>query len=119
MFLIQQKNSVPNPERFIGEYFTDQVITLHEVPMRISIDKEHRYLSLQFSKYEFPLTYIGDYVFEIIHENLCMDFSLGINGERMYFTKPKNPKSKVDEFVIYGVNLQGMTTFRRKNLKNK
>ena len=74
-------------------------------------------MSLQFSKYEFPLTYIGDYVFEIIHENLCMDFSLGINGERMYFTKPKNPKSKVDEFVIYGVNLQGMTTFRRKNLK--
>lgn len=119
LFLIQQKNPVSNPERFIGKYYTDEVVSLHEVPMKILIHKEHndthQYLSLQFSQYEFPLTYIGDYVFEIIHENLCTDFFLGINGERVYFTKPKKTKTQVDEFVIYGVSLSGMTTFRRRN----
>lgn len=120
-FLVQQNISVqsnPDPDNFTGEYFTDDLITLHKTPIYIKNHKESgtvQYLALQFLQFNFPLTYIGDYVFEIVYDHRCTDFPLGINGERLYFTKPKNPKSNVDEFVIYGINLPGMTTFHRKS----
>ena len=119
---MQQRTPVSNPERFIGEYYTDEVITLHNVAGKISKHKEendtHQHLLFTLERYEFPLTYIGDYVFEMIQENLCNNFFLGINGERIYFTKPKNPQDKVEEFVIYGIHLKGMATFRRKQKMN-
>lgn len=119
---LQQRTPVSNPERFIGEYYTDEVITLHNVAGKISKYKEendtHQHLLFTLERYEFPLTYIGDYVFEMIQENLCNNFFLGINGERIYFTKPKNPQDKVEEFVIYGIHLKGMATFRRKQKMN-
>lgn len=119
---LQQRTPVSNPERFIGEYYTDEVITLHNVAGKISKHKEendtHQHLLFTLERYEFPLTYIGDYVFEMIQENLCNNFFLGINGERIYFTKPKNPQDKVEEFVIYGIHLKGMATFRRKQKMN-
>jgi hypothetical protein len=118
---LQQRTPVFNPKRFIGEYYTNEVITLHNVPVKISTYKEkndtHQYLLFNLSNFKFPLTYIGDYIFEIIQENLCNDFFLGINGERIYFKKPKDPQSDVQEFVIYGINLKGMATFRRKEKK--
>ena len=116
---LQQRSPVFDAERFIGKYQTDDVITLNGVPVYVSKSQQkndtHHYLLFNLSGYKFSLNYIGDYVFEIIQENLCIDFFLGIHGDRIYFKKPKNPNDKVAEFVIYGVHLRGMTTFRRKN----
>ena len=114
-----QRMPVFDADRFIGEYQTDDVITLIDVPVIVSRHQRknntHDYLSFNLSGYKFPLNYIGDYVFEMIQENLCIDFFLGIHGDRIYFKKPKNPNDKVMEFVIYGVHLRGKVTFRRKN----
>lgn len=117
-YFLQQKTPVSNPERFIGEYYTDEVITLHNVPVPVTTFEEvndtHHYLSIKLEKYSFPLTYVGDYVFEMIQQDLCSNFFLGLHGDRIYFKKTKNPTDKVEEFVIYGIHLKGKATFRRR-----
>ncbi|XP_028390717.1 beta-lactamase-like protein 4 isoform X2 [Dendronephthya gigantea] len=115
-----QQTPVSNPKRFIGVYDTNEVQTLHNVAMKISTYKKendtHHYLRFSIGDmYTFPLTYLGDYIFGIMQVNRCKDFSLGINGERIYFTKPKNTRDKVNEFVIYGIHLKGKVTFHRKH----
>jgi hypothetical protein len=115
---LQQRTPVFNADRFIGEYETDEVITLNKVPVFVSryqqTNDTHDYLLFTLMEYKFPLTYVGDYVFEMIQENLCEHFFLGMHGDRIYFKKPKTPEEKVTEFVIYGIHLKGKVTFRRK-----
>ena len=113
----QDITPVSNPKRFIGEYYTDEAITLHEKPVWISTHKvknnTHQYLILVLAGLEFPLSYVGDNIFKIIHTNSCKNFVLGIHGERLYFEKPKSPQGKVEQFVIYGIHLRGKVRFRR------
>ncbi|XP_046846724.1 beta-lactamase-like protein 1 isoform X2 [Xenia sp. Carnegie-2017] len=120
----QNKHEVPtsNAEQYVGVYYTDELITLHNVPVTVSISKKenatHSYLQFRILDYKFPLIYCGDHTFKMIRVKMCKNFFLGVNGEKLYFKKPLTPHNKIDEFRIHGVHLKGIITFKRKHDSN-